>query len=485
MNRTRQFLWPAALLVLAGFTAARGAPVTEAEAVAVADVWYAMELNSRHVVFDSAERAERMWLLLDRSVSYQVSTDTVLDSRPQDRTILAYIVKYKPHGLVVVPGDDRINAVMVFSTGDDFRWDQPERNFLRYYLATEVPARWQSMQGPAHGSWTYLRSKLSEPISSVRFEMDTDYPVLWSTAHWDQSPYYNDTVIAHNGNTSGIPAGCVATAEAIKMRFHSRPWTGTEAHAYYDNEGDIRYYHSVNFATTYNWAAMPMENLSGPNADIARLMYHCGVSVEMNYESLASGASTGAIANALNTYFHYKGTENIHSDTYSHHAAGIKQSVLARAPVNVGGWGHSVVIDGYREPTTPYYHVNAGWGGYGDDWYHLDSMPPHDTGVVSVSCPYGVPANWFYVDAGYSGSENGTIQTPYNTLSEGQSAVPSGGWLLVKEGLYTGSGNVPITFQTAKAMVSYNAGTANVGHKLTLTRYGRIDLVGNGQLKIY
>ncbi|MHC4867244.1 MAG: hypothetical protein ACYTEX_24480, partial [Planctomycetota bacterium] len=54
-----------------------------------------------------------------------------------------------------------------------------------------------------------------------------------------------------------------------------------------------------------------------------------------------------------------------------------------------------------------------------------------------------------YVDGSWLGTENGTIQNPFNTISEGVSAVTAGARLSVKGGSYTGAGNVPITITKA------------------------------------
>ncbi|MHC4867068.1 MAG: hypothetical protein ACYTEX_23565, partial [Planctomycetota bacterium] len=67
-----------------------------------------------------------------------------------------------------------------------------------------------------------------------------------------------------------------------------------------------------------------------------------------------------------------------------------------------------------------------------------------------------------YVDGSWSGTENGTIQNPFNTISEGVSAVTAGARLSVKGGSYTGAGNVPITITKAMTIRSYQ-GVATIG----------------------
>ena len=64
-----------------------------------------------------------------------------------------------------------------------------------------------------------------------------------------------------------------------------------------------------------------------------------------------------------------------------------------------------------------------------------------------------------YVDGNWGGSENGNLQTPYDTVSDGYAATPAGGKLWIKAGTYTGTGNVPITFNKAMTVRSY-CGTA-------------------------
>ncbi len=66
------------------------------------------------------------------------------------------------------------------------------------------------------------------------------------------------------------------------------------------------------------------------------------------------------------------------------------------------------------------------------------------------------------MDAGWTGYENGTINYPFNTLSEGVSAVPSWGEVLMKGGSYTGAGNAPITIDKPMTISNYD-GLAVIG----------------------
>lgn len=478
-----------------GVTNAFSALVDEDEAVSVADLWFAMELNADYTRIEEAERVERLTTLQDRQILYLVSRNDLLDRPPVEGEVLAYVIKYVPTGFVIVSGEDRIEPIIVFDVKSEFRWDDPERNFLRHFLGKEMVKCWENLRrevdrGVAvnvHPNWLYLRSKLQEYKTLEEAAHEPREPavfVLWDTALWDQCQFYNDTVAANNGNNTCIPTGCTATAMAIKMRFHRWPPSGNSSHSYDDDAGGIQFSHAVNFgAQTYNWPNMPTTSLTVANADVANLMYHCGVAVDMNYELGCCGVGPGSgawpTASSMNTYFRYKGS----TDYWSGHEKPIQKSILGGLPVVISSSTHTVVACGYRDTLSPYYYLNCGWNGAGNGWYNLDQMCGTDP-TIDYSCPYSSPNNYIYVDGSWTGSENGNIQNPYNTLSEGESVVPGGGQLWIKTGTYTGADNVPITFDKAMTIKSYE-GVAVIGNNISLTTSGGIGIYGSGELRVY
>jgi hypothetical protein len=425
----------------------------EEEAVAVADLWYAMELNSPHLRLGAGEKSARLAAVEKRHVYYLVSEQDLVDTDPGQGTVLAYVVEYKPKGFVVVSGDDELDPIVVFSVESGFRWDQPERNFFRYFLGTTMTQSFnciakdaqQGVEPEVHPNWERLRVKMArelilqeaaheEPVGSVY--------VLWDTALWDQCWPYNERVrVVHGLTTDCIPTGCVATALAIKLRFHEWPLTGTSDHSYDDTWDNIQHNnHNVNYANqTYNWDNMPTGDLMMANADVADLMYHCGVGVESNYEwgCLPSCPGSGTFADtldaatALNRFFDYIETERRTSNHFDH----MKKSIRAGLLVQVASPGHSLLADGYRDTQSPYWHVNCGWSGTCNGWYNLSNFPINSTcagGAVHKSCPYGQPSNYVYVDKDYTDSESGTVKEPYNTFAEGYTNCPSEGHLWLK-----------------------------------------------------
>ncbi len=450
-----------------------------------------MELNSGYLKLSDAEKTDRFTRLANRQVRYLISPDELGAEYPPPSEVLAYIILYERDGFVIVAGDDRIEPILAFSANSKFQWDPPADNFMRCYLHRALPVLWENMPAQVHANWSLLRRKITENRQTVTYDnLARAVYVLWHTAEWNQMDNYNDTCEAHNGNHD-VPTGCVATAMAIKMRFHLWPNTGNGSHSYDDTKGWIQYSHNVNFGNqTYNWQSMPDTNVTEPNAEVARIMYHCGVAVDMDYELNGSGTNTLLAASALNNYFRYRGTTQLHNDTIARHEAGMMTSIIGMLPVQIGYWwidgndtvGHSVLTDGYRDDNANHWHINCGWNGVNNGWYALDILPP-GTGLIYKSCPYGQPNNWIYIDKNWTGFEYGLIRLPYNTLQEGEAASINGGRLMVKTGTYTGSENVPITFDNAVAITAF-AGDVVVGQNLWLKNYESIRLQGNGQLKI-
>lgn len=479
-------LFPLMVKITNGFCA----QVNKEEAAAVADLWYAMELNSGYIKIEKPEREERLKNVQNRQMFYMISKDELLDIPPVKDEVLAYVIKYDPSGYVIVSGDDRIEPIIVFDAKAEFRWDQPEINFLRYFLGKEMPGRTECIKTKVakgemvdvHPKWNKLRSNMQKHknLEGVTFRTaeagiiskanDTSEAALgttfvhWKTPIWNQDPFYNDTVVVNNGNTANIPTGCVATAMAEKMRFHEWPPSGNGTHTYTDNSGAINFSHTVNFGNqTYNWANMPKTNITTTNPDVADLMYHAGVSVDMDYEVGASGTLTWYAAGAMNEHFRYKGGE-AKFFPYDDHENLAKESIIGGLPVVMGGSGHAVVAGGYRDTESPYFYLNVGWGGQCNGWYSLSDFPNSATcsgGTIDKSNPYSSPDNYIYVDGIWRLFPNGNIQSAYRTLADGYSAVPSGGHLWIKGGTNTGS-DVPITFEKPMTIQSY-AGAVTIG----------------------
>lgn len=126
--------------------------------------------------------------------------------------------------------------------------------------------------------------------------------------------------------------------------------------------------------------------------------------------------------------------------TYTNHCVGLV------------GWGHDAIEGDYWILRNSW---NSSWGESGYMRIAVTSAR------VACAPTYLSYLSGTYVDKSWAGAENGTYENPYDTLSEGVSAVASGGNLFIKGGTYTGTGNVPITIDKPMTIRNY-IGTATV-----------------------
>ncbi|MCX7003050.1 MAG: C10 family peptidase, partial [bacterium] len=111
------------------------------------------------------------------------------------------------------------------------------------------------------------------------------------TIAWNQSwPYNYYAPVASGGPGGRAYAGCVATAMSMILRYHQWPVAITTNYSYYDGGGVCVGTHAASDATlnAYQWGSMPASISSGSataqKQAVGQLMYHCGVTVNMDFE---------------------------------------------------------------------------------------------------------------------------------------------------------------------------------------------------------
>ncbi len=200
-------------------------------------------------------------------------------------------------------------------------------------------------------------------------------PLLTTT--WNQGCYYNASCPSDAAGSCGhVYTGCVATAMAQIMKYWNFPTSGTSTHTYtHLTYGSL----TANFgATTYQWSQMP-NNVTSSNNAVATLMYHCGVSVDMDYSPTGSGA--GEPREALVNCFKYSSqAQYVEKANYSTNdwVNLMKSELGLQRPIWYDGFnpsdGHAFVCDGFQN--IDYFHFNWGWGGYMDGYFYLASLNP-------------------------------------------------------------------------------------------------------------
>jgi hypothetical protein len=190
---------------------------------------------------------------------------------------------------------------------------------------------------------------------------------------WDQNAPYNKLCPTVDGRKTA--AGCVACAMAQVMNFWRWPERGHGSHR---NMLDNTLYVDFN-ESVYDWCNMALTyTADSPQVKIdavSKLMYDCGMSVDMNYP--INGAISCLISPALMAYFNYSSqARRIEKKLTENWDSVIAAELDARRPVLYGGvdesGGHEFICDGYD--SEGYFHFNMGWSGYGDGFYLTDAV---------------------------------------------------------------------------------------------------------------
>ena len=208
--------------------------------------------------------------------------------------------------------------------------------------------------------------KRSSPAGTVIVE-----PLI--KTKWNQEEPYNKLCPTVDGDKSA--AGCVACSMAQIMNYWCWPERGHGSHR---NVLDNTLYVDFN-ESVYDWGNMALTytaDSSQAKIDaVSKLMYDCGMSVDMNYPIGATNSSL--VPRALMAYFNYSSqARSIEKKLTENWDSVIAAELDAERPVLYGGigdlGGHGFVCDGYD--SEGYFHFNMGWSGYGDGFYLTDAV---------------------------------------------------------------------------------------------------------------
>ncbi len=249
----------------------------------------------------------------NRAFNANASVETlVYTERSSDGQAVYYVFNIDNNkGFVIVSAEDATIPVIGYSNEGPFVVPVAGNNvdFWMNSRKKEIIAmRAQNLKATSDitDKWTAYINNTPEKLTHA--DMASVSPLCATT--WDQSPYYNQMC------PGGSVTGCVATAMAQIMKYWAYPKMGLSQWCYDDlkSEGYQENYgmQCAYFDTSnYVWSAMP-NSVYSANKEVAKLMYDCGVSVDMDYSPSGSGALvTGGNPSAqysYPTYFGYDAT---------------------------------------------------------------------------------------------------------------------------------------------------------------------------------
>lgn len=379
----KNFLLLLSLMLLLSVSAIAG-PRSYQQAKAIAQRQAAMlgiEMDAE--VAASAKAAPRM------SVSSAVSPSA---------TCYYVFANGEDKGFTIVSGDDRMPEVVGYSAQGTYDPDHLPANYVGFMKAYQETVE-ALLKGDAQvsGGLAEARQWRAERANSAAVA-----PLLggikWNqgTPYNNMCPLYEDT----NGTNRSV-TGCVATAMAQVMMYYRYPKElKTTIKAYTAKSYGIQI-PEISSGATYDWDNMlPTYPNSGYSqqqaAAVAKLMYHCGAAVKMDYGPSSRANVTPTI---LATYFGYDAdlmqdlTRTVF--TLQQWMTLIDNELKAKRPILYSGQasdeGHEFVCDG--SDGKGLYHINWGWGGYQDGYFDLTILQPTKGGAGSGSAVDGYNRN--------------------------------------------------------------------------------------------
>lgn len=366
-------------------------------------------------------------------------------------------------GFVLMPTDDVARPVLAYSTTGTFdpqNLPAPLRPILEQYNS-EIAAA-QGAFAQSDPDWDRLLNGLPLKGNTKDGEADSVGPLV--ETQWYQMQPYNQLC------PGGCMTGCVATAMSQVMRFWRYPAFGEGSHSYTSDGGYGVL--SADFAhTVYDWDHMPVQASSSSSVvertAVATLMYHVGVSVQMSYSPMQSGAAAGAYdgdtasycaQNSFWRYFRY----NRHSLQYLVKASTSDDDwtdmmiaeLRHRRPIMYDGTspagGHSFICDGFD--SRRYLHFNLGFGGSGDGFYAVGainhgsySFNNGNSAIIGIQPEYGLYVNETALSFNRAGGSRQVWLSTCDTIDAPWTAVSSASWLALADTSFSRLGQVTLT----------------------------------------
>lgn len=310
-----------------------------------------------------------------------VSLEYIQATKANDNAV--YVFNHTDGGFVLVSAIDNSREVLGYNDNGRFDKNNIPKN-MQFWLQMYADEL-------ASVDKTATRNVSTKAATSTYTAVS---PILDCT--WGQSWPYNE-MCPTIGSDHAV-TGCVATAISQIMYAHKHPAKGTGSHSYTSETNNIT--SSVNFgSTTYDWNNMlpyydwyyPENYTDAQVSAVATLLYHVGVSSNMDYGVDGSGAYSGESLYNMTEYFDYDKAINPMSKDVMPEAdilTAISNDLQLGRPVYISGStvndeGHAFVCDGIRQDG--YLHINWGWDGYSDGYFALSALNPEDQGTGGSS----------------------------------------------------------------------------------------------------
>ena len=341
---------------------------------------HSIPLLAKSISIETAKNVAQKWYLrFSNETEVTVKIKEIYSNKSNGHSCF-YTFVFEKGGWVIISADDVVEPILGYSFSSSFLKEKIHpalKCLLEKYeaLIDYATSNELRIEEAKDKWWRILNNDFSDYEGNNKIE-----PLL--RTKWHQIYPYNLYCPLDGGSRS--VAGCGATAMAQVIKYHNYPPKGQGSVTYTSLVSNPPATLSVDFDSTYRWKNMP-NSLIGAKTEqikeVARLIYHVGVSVHMNYTRIGSGNPLVGIPVILAKYFKYAETAVMEEkDSYSGNWDNLLKTELDnKRPILYFGiedptWAgyHAFVIDGYDSAGK--YHINWGWNGSGDGYYALTSL---------------------------------------------------------------------------------------------------------------
>ena len=353
------------------------------------------------------------------------------------------------NGFVIVSGDDRLPEVIGYATHGMLSEDNMPVQLKSLLDAFEKQYEAIADDDAKMQIAIAERKALAEASLSANISVS---PLLGEIA-WGQDTPFNDQCPLI-GDTRAV-TGCVATAMAQLIRYHQYPSQLQTDIPGYTTKSSITLPAISTSEAVYEYEKMLPKYASvsyteEQGAAVAKLLYHCGCSVMMEYGVSGSGAVTKSAAAALGKYFGYAPNTlafiSREDYTLAQWCGFLDHELKNRRPVLYNGnsatqGGHAFICDG--ADGSGFYHINWGWNGGANGYFDISLLNSSEANTTSG-------------EDGFNGGMGMLIGIKPSTSSEG--AAPLVTW----KNLCAAVNSVSLTSATRENTTSTFGGTVNM-----------------------
>ena len=322
------------------------------------------------------------------------------------------------NGFVIVSGDDRLPEVIGYATHGMLSEDNMPVQLKSLLDAFEKQYAAIADDDAKMQIAIAERKALAEASLSANISVS---PLLGDIA-WGQGTPFND-LCPQIGDTHAV-TGCVATAMGQLIRYHKYPSQLQADIPGYTTKSSITLSAISASEGVYEYEKMLPKYASVSYTDeqgaaVAKLLYHCGCSVMMEYGVSGSGAVTKSAAAALGKYFGYDPNTlafiSREDYTLAQWCGFLDHELTNRRPVLYNGnsatqGGHAFICDG--ADGSGFYHINWGWNGGANGYFDISLLNSSEANTTSG-------------EDGFNGGMGMLIGIKPSTSSEGAAPLAS------------------------------------------------------------